>query len=147
MDVDARLQAVEAENQVLRARVALLEEALIDTTPPPIEFGLTASEASILGLLMKRAMVTRDAVLACLYRDNGKDEADPKIADVYVCKLRKKTKAFPLFEIKTAWGQGWRLTEDAKHLVRELQARAAQTSAPALLAPMVPIVLETMEPA
>lgn len=72
---------------------------------------LTSKEQSILELMaLKRGQViTKEQFLTHLY--NGVDEPEPKIIDVFVCKMRKK-----LYEaseginyVETVWGRGYAL--------------------------------------
>jgi two-component system, cell cycle response regulator CtrA len=128
VDVAARLEAVERENETLRERVAALEELLRGKEPPPIEFGLTGSEALVLGLLMSRGAVTKDAIMAVLYHNRGRDEAEVKIADVFICKIRKKLKPFGV-EIATHWGRGWEMPEKSKQVVRGMSAKTEPRAA------------------
>lgn len=121
MDVGARLEAVEAENDLLRARIAQLEGLLGFTITAPISFRLTPCEASVFGALMKRELMTKETAMAAIYRDLGRDEAEIKIVDVFVCKMRKKLKAFDIV-IETVWGQGYRMTPSVKDRVRKLFA-------------------------
>jgi hypothetical protein len=80
VDVGARLEAVMAENAMLRERCALLEAALGADMPPPVELALTPQEGRLFGLLMKRELMTKEAAMAVLYRDVGRDEAEVKAA-------------------------------------------------------------------
>jgi two-component system, cell cycle response regulator CtrA len=41
----------------------------------------------------------------------GMDEPDPKIIDVFVCKLRKKLAGYGEHHIETVWGRGYALRE------------------------------------
>ena len=125
MDVAARLEAVERENDMLRARIAQLEDALAGSAVAlPIEWGLTPQESRVLGVLRARSMATKEAVMAALYVDLGKDEAEPKIVDVFICKIRKKLKPFGV-EIKTVWGQGYSLAEKSRAVIKQNELRAA----------------------
>lgn len=70
-------------------------------------------------------------MLAEAPRDAGGDEAEIKIVDVYICKLRKKLRPFSI-EVVTVWGTGYQLTPASIVLLREkwglspiLRARAA----------------------
>lgn len=116
MDVNARLEAVEAENELLREQVARLERALIGDKRMPYQLGLTSSEAIVCGILYTRTFATKDTIMAGLYRNLGKEEADPKIADVFVHKIRKKVKKFGI-EILTRWGQGYEMQAEAKKII------------------------------
>lgn len=125
MDVDARLEAIEAENERLRARVRELEEAMGMDFLAPLEFGLTGCESRVLGILLARDICTKKAIYAALY-DSFIDDRDrePKIVDVFICKIRKKVRPFGV-EILTVWGVGYQMDAAAKDLVRSFMLRAA----------------------
>lgn len=106
------------ENDRLRARIQELETALFADVPVPIEYGLTKQEARVFGVLVNRPLATKAAVMAALYDDIGKDQADPKIVDVCVCKIRKKLRPFGI-EIHTKWSEGYFLAESLRHQLRE----------------------------
>ena len=117
MDVDARLEVVEAENDMLRAKVEHLEALIGMWMPVPISFGLTAQEARVLGVLMKRDLASKELVMAGLYSQRPDDTVEIKIVDVFVCKIRKKLQRFDI-PIETVWGQGYRLKPETKDKVR-----------------------------
>ena len=79
------------------------------------DLSVTPMEFSILELLSTRkgATITRDMFLNHLY--HGRDEADVKIVDVFICKLRRKLKlaAGGNDYITTVWGRGYELHEPA----------------------------------
>lgn len=108
-----------AENERLREQVAHLERALGLEYLPPVEWRLTPSEARLFGGLLARELLTTDAAMAVLYRDMSKDEADPKIIDVYICKIRKKLEPYGI-EIATRWGAGYYLTSEGRALVNTM---------------------------
>ncbi|GAB4071727.1 helix-turn-helix domain-containing protein [Ancylobacter sonchi] len=108
MDDSARAEALEAENERLRQRVDQLETALGTDFIVPVEWRLTVSEARCVGVLLKRDVATKDAIMAALYRADGREEADIKIADVFICKIRKKLKPFGI-AIETRYGIGWEI--------------------------------------
>ena len=115
MDVAARIEGLEAENARLRERIAQLEAAMGMALITPLEWRLTPAEMRVFGVIMAREMATKDAVMAALYRDEGRDEAEIKIVDVFVCKIRRKLKPFGI-GIETVWGRGYRMGRDAKAL-------------------------------
>jgi two-component system cell cycle response regulator CtrA len=121
VDVDARLEALEAENLRLLDRIDMLERALGSDAGPlfPVEFGLTGSEAKVLNLLMLRDAVCKDGFMDAIYRGRGDDEPEVKIIDVFICKLRRKIRPFGV-EIKTIWGRGYQMAPDDKARVRAL---------------------------
>jgi len=119
MDVERRLEVVEQENLLLRERLAFLEAILMECTRPAIEWGLTAQETRVFGVLVNREVATKDAIMAGLYSDKAgsEGEVEPKIVDVFVCKIRKKLKPFGV-EIRTVWGQGYTLDPDTRATYR-----------------------------
>lgn len=119
MDVSARLEVVEAENDLLRERIAELESLLGHDFMAPIEWGLTPAETRVFGALLARELATKRAIMAAIYRDVTRDEAEIKIVDVFVCKIRKKIAAHG-FKIETRWGEGYFLTPATKAAVRAL---------------------------
>lgn len=126
MDVERRLEVVEQENLLLRERIAFLEAILIDCARLPVEWGLTQQETRVFGTLVNREVATKDAVMAALYSDRAgaEGEVEPKIVDVFVCKIRKKLKPFGI-EIRTVWGQGYALNPDVRSAYRHASKAAA----------------------
>lgn len=108
MDKDLRIAALEDRVDLLEEQVAQLERALSGDLPCPIEWRLTASETRVFGVLVHREVASRDAIMAALYRDRNREEPDPKIVDVFICKLRRKIKPHGVV-IKTRHGMGFSL--------------------------------------
>lgn len=75
---------------------------------------LTSKEYQVLELLVMRkdTTLTKEMFLNHLY--GGMDEAELKIIDVFICKLRKKlaTHAGGTNYIETIWGRGYKLLEN-----------------------------------
>jgi two-component system cell cycle response regulator CtrA len=123
VDVAARLEGLEAENERLQFRVEELERCLgmdDDSCRFPVEWLLTASESRLLGFLMTREMASKEAILLALYSLRADDAPDIKIVDVFVCKARKKLSRFGV-QIETIWGQGYRLCRASKDHIRALK--------------------------
>lgn len=111
---DALVLRLEDENDVLRARIAELEALLLRCAPNlPLEWGLTPSEQLVFAALASREQLSKDQIMAVVYRNVGRDEPYQKIVDVFICKLRRKLKPFGVV-ITTVWGQGYRLDPDAR---------------------------------
>lgn len=108
MDKDLRISALEQRIDLLQEQVAQLQKALGGETPCPVEWKLTASEARVFGVLIRREVATKDAIMAALYRDRGSAEPTPKIVDVFICKMRRKLKPHGI-TISTRWGMGYSL--------------------------------------
>jgi two-component system cell cycle response regulator CtrA len=76
---------------------------------------LTGKEFDILQLLMlrKNMVMTKEAILAQLY--GGLDEPEPKIIDVFVCKIRRKLALAGLQNvIGTVWGRGYTIQDSSR---------------------------------
>lgn len=111
MDKDLLISSLQLQNAKLVERVDELEKAIFGSTlEAPPEWKLTASESRVFCALASREVATKEFLLVALYDDTFKDRAEPKIVDVYVCKLRKKLKLYDV-SIETIWGKGYRLPE------------------------------------
>jgi len=77
-------------------------------------FGLTPAEGRLIQCLMQARACTKPHLHAVVA-----PEAEPKIIDVFVCKIRGKLARFQV-RIETIWGQGYAMTEESK---RQLMAR------------------------
>jgi two-component system cell cycle response regulator CtrA len=69
---------------------------------------LTKKEYQIAEILALRkgAVLSKEAILDHLY--GGLDEPNPKIIDVFICKIRKKLQALGVEDfIETNWGRGY----------------------------------------
>lgn len=117
-DLQAKVDMLEKENDILRERVISLEAEMTHKAIPPI-FGFTGSENRLLGMLLKRTMVTRESAMVALYGDDMDRAADAKIIDVFICKMRAKLKPFQI-EITTHWATGYSLTAETKAHIHKL---------------------------
>lgn len=116
---DDYVRKLEEENDELRERIIVLEEQIGVRIEAPLVLGLTGQEARIFGALMSRDLLTKEMMLAVLYLSRGLDEAEQKIVDVFICKMRPKLKAYGI-TIETVWGRGYLLKPEMKRRVREL---------------------------
>lgn len=122
------IEMLRAENEALREEITRLKEALGQAVDLPVYLGLTTSEARVIGVLLAREAATKDTIMASLYRDGAKDEAEIKIVDVFICKARKKLAPFGI-TIETVWGQGYRMTPPMKAKLRELATTKSREAA------------------
>ena len=128
---DEYVEALEAENDALRARVRDLEKIVGFRNAVPIIFGLTGSESKVLSMLMEREFASKQQLLSAVMADRGADEEpEIKIVDVYICKIRTKIKKFGV-DIDTLWGRGYRLdpankAKVATYLKAESSSEAAE---------------------
>jgi two-component system cell cycle response regulator CtrA len=112
MDMQARIDVLERENEELRETIAILRsENVHDEWMAAPELMLTAKEEEICRVLLKRSRVHREALHRLLYLQEP--ETELKIIDVFVCKVRKKLAPFGVV-IQTIWGQGYTLAEGSR---------------------------------
>ena len=124
MNVDDRVIALEMRVEWLEGRIQILEDALIGSDLPPVEWRLTPAEARTFGCLMQRDLATKEQLLAASVTDLVDDVREIKIVDVFVCKMRKKLAPFGV-EIQTRWGEGYFIDAATKRAVK-LQIEAAR---------------------
>lgn len=124
---DDLVRRLEQENDELRERIANLEELIGLRIEVPLVFGLTTAEAKMLGVLLKRELVSKEMAMTALYGlRTGGAEVEIKIIDVFVCKIRAKLKRFGIV-IETVWGRGYLIPQASKAKVFAMlhEARAA----------------------
>lgn len=101
------------ENSRLRAEVQNLRNALSASEtefPIPRSWKLTKCEELFVRTLLRRDFADKRSLYHALYGDRIDGGPDPKIIDVFVCKIRKKLA--PLgFVIETVWGRGYSLAD------------------------------------
>lgn len=81
---------------------------------PTKYLGLTGGEADLLRLFYSNRgkVVTKSGMYVALYSDREPDRSpDPKIIDVFVCKLRAKLQRWDI-KIETVWGTGYYITPE-----------------------------------
>lgn len=110
------------ENEELREQVRQLQELLGLTIEVPLMLGLTGKEAALLGFLMKRDLVTKEAAMIVLYGDRLDELPEEKIIDVFVCKMRPKLAPVGI-EIDTVWGRGYRMRPEMRAKLEALLAQ------------------------
>lgn len=112
-EIVARLRALirrsagHAQNIVMAGPVAVnLENQTVSLDGAPIY--LTSHEWAVMELLALRKglTVSKDALMNHLY--GGMDEPEPKIVDVFICKIRRKLGDAKTV-VETTWGRGYRL--------------------------------------
>lgn len=96
----------------LQERICQLEAMLTVDFICPFEWYLTPSEIIIFATLLARPVVSKEALYWAVYSSKVY-QAEMKIIDVFVSRLRKKLKPFGL-EIMTVWSGGYRLNDREK---------------------------------
>ena len=116
-----RLALLERENADLRERLAYLEGALGGGLRLPAAWALSPSQEKLVAVLLCRSFVSRDAAMAAVYRDTGRDEPSEKIVDVMIYHVRKKLKPHGI-EIRTAVARGYCIDEPLRSRLRKALA-------------------------
>lgn len=110
----------------LRAQVSDLKFQMREMSEKKIDaswslksaFGLTRQEATILAGLIEHGRMSKPGLYHLCYGSRAdEDQPDPKIIDVFVCKLRAKLEPFGI-EVDTVWGFGYEMKPDAIAKVR-----------------------------
>jgi two-component system cell cycle response regulator CtrA len=92
---------------------------------------LTKKEYQIAEILALRkgVVLSKEAILDHLY--GGLDEPNPKIIDVFICKIRKKLQSLGVDDfIETNWGRGYMVIDHRQDSGTETQHQAAPATAP-----------------
>ncbi|RXF75052.1 helix-turn-helix domain-containing protein [Hansschlegelia zhihuaiae] len=112
----ARIAELQERNDALEAELGNLRDAL------SVEYRiwipgvhLTRREATMFGVLMKREIASREAIMHALYGDVD-DRPEVKIVDVLICHVRRKIRGYNV-RIETCWGIGFFLSAAAKRAV------------------------------
>jgi two-component system cell cycle response regulator CtrA len=117
------------EREALMDRIDQLETELGIRADIPPMIGVPRNMGRLLAMLLKREVVTREGALLAIYSgmpNTWDKEPDPKIIDVFICKLRTRLKKYGI-KVSCKWGLGYFMDGDNKKKLRELiaQSRAA----------------------
>lgn len=95
-------------------------------------FRVTASRALMLMLMVERAgsIVTRRQLVAAASLAPGSgssdpDDRNPKVADVYLCRIREALARHHLGKVETVWGCGWRMSAETAAAVKAFVGEGA----------------------
>jgi len=118
---DLREQIAEKDERIRQ----LLDE-LGAKQPLPRGLGrFSPREAELLGLLVKRDIVSRETAMVVLYGDRNAPP-DDKVIDVYLHHLRKKL-ALVGMTIEKRSGQGWLLSAADKAIIAAMRDQERRT--------------------
>ena len=107
------------ETARLRDRIEELERLMGMRMVAPRLFGLTRREADMLGILLRRQVMTHAHLFEAIW--GGDSERSVKIVEVVVCKLRAKLRPHGI-AIRTEYGVGYFIPPDSKATARALIA-------------------------
>jgi two-component system, cell cycle response regulator CtrA len=120
-ELTARVRALVRRSKGYAASTIVIGDLVLNLDSKTVEIGgervpVSTKEYQILELLCLRkgATLTKEVFLNHLYGEI--DEPDPKIIDVFVCKLRKKLAAVSggYQHIETIWGRGYLVRDQAE---------------------------------
>jgi two-component system cell cycle response regulator CtrA len=119
-----RIAQLRSQNEYLEERLRDERERFAPVRVFPVAWGLTRLETTLLAALASREMVSRDHLMAAMYPPHVRDEINPKIVEVTICKIRAKLRPLGM-EIHTRWGMGWHVDADVRaRLNAELKVAA-----------------------
>jgi DNA-binding response OmpR family regulator len=106
-----------AETARLRDRIEELERLLGMRPVLPRIWGLTAREADVLGILLRRQVMSQTQLFEAIW--GGDSDRETKNVEVAICKLRAKLRPHGI-TIRTEHGVGYYLPPDSKAAARAL---------------------------
>lgn len=112
------VESLRRENEQLRDRLSVLEDALGTTMRAPSVLRLTRMQERIFCVLYRRGFCERDTILAAMY---GADmyERDSKSLEVILVFLRRKLAPHQI-EIRSSYGRGYEMPEASQKIARLL---------------------------
>lgn len=121
----AEVRRLRDENDELKAELARVRNVIQDAPDPyMVAFGLTATQAAMMGLLMDRPLVPINALTVAGRPSNGFEERTVDTVRVIVSKMRKTMRRHGI-EIGLHYGKGYSISADGKARVREMVEVAA----------------------
>ena len=118
VDPMVRFAHLEAENDELRERIRQLEGLISLGKEMPAELRLSRMESKFLGLLYRRDIASKEAVMMVLY-GHMISPPDDKVLNVFILRMRRKLASRGI-TIENLWGQGWTLPPGSKAIIKSL---------------------------
>lgn len=119
-----RIEQLKNQNEYLQELIKDERDRLAPFKCFPVDWGFTPTETKVLAALLSRELLSRDNLMTVMYLPHERDEIDPKIVDVIVCKVRAKLKRLGA-SIYTRLGMGWYMDPaDRKRLCEQLKEAA-----------------------
>jgi two-component system cell cycle response regulator CtrA len=120
-DLYKRIRALEDELLEARQTIAAFKKDA-EASHRPWPFSVSPYEGKILNLLMKRDLVTRNAIIMIIY--NGEEPCANAI-DTFMYRIRKKLAPYGV-EITTSRGEGFCLTPEYKRRLDDVRTAVVQ---------------------
>lgn len=127
------MQEQELRDQLAQAQEELrqLKELFTPKIVFPLAWRLSIAESRILSSLYKFTSgmpVSTAALHSAVGTHRFDDEpTEPKIVQVYICKMRPKLAPFGI-KIETIWGRGYVLTKSSREIITEALAPQQQAA-------------------
>lgn len=125
-----QIQSLRAQIDELEEKNRLLKEALAPSLSTVFVAAMlfSSKEADIVSMLLAHPLCTKESIMVGLY-SNSPEWPEPKIIDVFICRIRARFKRFnlldpdfPLIKIETIWGRGYRMPKEQQDALREVIA-------------------------
>lgn len=133
----------ELEDEVRQLKVLAFGKDL----NPPSQWRLTSRETVLIRLLALHDRVRAESFLTAMTDIVWDYDPEPKIFDVYICKLRKKLAPFGV-EIVTHWGAGYAIEEPIRGKVKAAMSGGSAVVGPPVrrpvLTPLGPLVIQAL---
>jgi DNA-binding response OmpR family regulator len=102
----------------LEDRVAVLEEALGLTYKAPVDWGLSAHQTKLLGIIARSPVASHERIYTALYGDRADPPGMTAIKTLLVHIRRRLARHGVPVQINTIWGVGYSMAEaDRKRLL------------------------------
>jgi two-component system, cell cycle response regulator CtrA len=111
-------------------RIDQLETELGLKNDIPPEFCIPRNMGRLLAMLLKRELVSREGAVLAIYSgmpNTWDKDPDPKIIDVFICKLRVRLRKYGI-KVSCKWGGGYYMDGDNKRKLRDLIAKTRAAS-------------------
>ena len=108
----------------LRDRIQELEELLGMRLPQP-RLGVLSTVRKtgwkILGLLLKRGLITREYTYSALYgaKPESEQPVDPRVIDQHICRINKTLKLHGV-RVRTEYGVGYYIDEQSREALKSM---------------------------
>lgn len=128
VDLASRAQLI-AHIDTIEARLAALAGAFAESRVAGTAqaFGLTDLPVRLLLILADGKPHTRAALYDGIYFDLPDDGPDPKIVDIFICRIRKSFAGTGIV-VTTIWGLGYQVTAGLPELVKAINTGAVDRS-------------------
>lgn len=110
------IASLRSENDELRETVRFMRDMLMPPMRFPRAWRLTPTEGRLLAAFYANPEGLRKESVHAVIDENMEPVTEPKIVDVFICKMRKKLKPYGV-AFETQWGSGYFMTPESFSIV------------------------------